>query len=71
MEVANTTWLVGDPLLITTSVALGVFAVDLGGGVKRLMKIANVVDDEAESEGLLVVLVAEPLLDLLDVGRGA
>lgn len=71
MEVANTTWLVGNPLLITTSVTLGVLAIDFGGGVERLMKIANVVDDEAESEGLLVVLVAEPLLDLLDVRRGA
>ena len=71
MQVANATWLVGDPLLVATSVALRILAIDFGGGVERLMKIANVVDDETESEGLLVVLVAEPLLDLFDVGRGA
>jgi len=38
--------------------------------VERLMDVTDVVDDEAESERLLVVLVAEPFLDLADVGGG-
>ena len=71
MQVANTLRRVGDPLLVATSVALGVLAIDFGCGVEWLMKVADVVDQEAESEGLLVVLVAEPLLDLFDIGGGA
>ena len=35
------------------------------------MNVTNVVDDEAEGEGQLVILVAEPLLDLIEVWRGA
>jgi len=31
------------------------------------MHITNIVDDETESKGLLILLIAEPVLDLVDV----
>ena len=33
------------------------------------MDVSSAVDDEAESEGKLIVLIGEPVLDLGDVGR--
>lgn len=35
------------------------------------MDVSGVVDDEAESEGKLIILIGEGVLDLVDVGRGA
>mmetsp|Transcript_14374 Transcript_14374/g.17151 ORF Transcript_14374/g.17151 Transcript_14374/m.17151 type:complete len:283 (+) Transcript_14374:303-1151(+) len=57
-----------DPLGVATAVALGVLVGDARDSVEGLVNIANVVNDEAESEGNLVFLVIEALLDLVDVG---
>lgn len=68
VEVANTFDAGVDPLRVATTVTLGVLVVDLGDGVKGLVKITHVVDNEAESERLLVTLVGESVLDLVNVG---
>lgn len=39
-------------MVIATTVTLGVGVVDLGGGVKGLMDVADVMDDHTEGEGL-------------------
>ena len=44
---------------VATAVAGWVFLVDLGGSMERLMNVTSVVDDQAESERLLVLNVIE------------
>ena len=67
MEVASTLN-VGDPLTVATAVTLGEGVVDSRDGVKRLMEVSNVVDDQTEGKGLLVVDIIERVSDLVDVG---
>jgi hypothetical protein len=57
-----------DFLGVATAVASWVLIVDLGGSMERLVNVSNVVDDQAESERLLVFLIAEGISDLLVVG---
>lgn len=66
VEVSSTI-LVGDPLRVTTTVTSGELAVDLSGSVERLMKITDIVDNETESEGATIFLVAEFVVDCLVV----
>ena len=57
-----------DLLGVTTAVASWEFIIDFRSRVQRLMNITNEVDDQAESEGLLVFLVLKVISDLLVVG---
>ena len=66
MEVADCV-LLGDVLVIATSITLWVGAVDLRDGMERLMDVSNVVDDQTEGEGFLILSVAEVVSNLLDV----
>ena len=66
MQVADAI-LAGDVLVVATFVAVSVVRVDEGSRVKRLVHISDVVDEQADREGALVLLVRELVRDLGNV----
>ena len=50
MQVSDAVNVRVDPLLIATAIALWVLIIDLSSGVKRLVKVTNIVDDQTEGE---------------------
>ena len=50
MEVTDAVNVWVDPLLIATAIALWVLVIDLSSGVKRLVKVTNIMDDKAEGK---------------------
>jgi len=60
---------VGDLVAVATAVTDGELVVDLGRGVKRLVNVTDVVDDEAEGERLSVIGVGVSCKDRSDVAR--
>lgn len=68
MEVVNAVDAVAQLFEVAAPIALGVLGVDLSNVVEWLVDVTSVMDHEAESEGFLVFLVFEGVLDLSDVG---
>ena len=57
----------GQPLTIATSVTFWEVAIDFGYGVKRLVEVTDIMNEEAESERPAINLIREPVLDLVVV----
>ena len=57
-----------DLLVVATTVTLRVSVIDLSCIMEGLVDVASVVDDEPQSERLLVFFIAEFLPDLLSIG---
>ena len=66
MKVSNTIDVGIDPLRVATTVTLWVLVIDARSCVQRLMDITDVVDDETEGKGDLIVGVIKLLLDLIN-----
>jgi hypothetical protein len=54
-------------LVVATLISVWVLGVNFCDGVEWLMNVSQVVDDETESEGVLVLSVAEVVGNLLNV----
>ena len=68
VQIADTRVLVVRQVLVVAArVAMGIGVIHLSCGMERLVQVANIVDNKAQGERLLVVDVRELLGDLLDV----
>ena len=56
-----------DVFFIATSVTFWVSMINFSSIVKGLMNVTSVVNHKSQSEGLLIFLFAERLLDLRDI----
>ena len=67
MQVSDAVNVRVDPLFIATAIALWVFVIDLSSGVKRLVKVTDIVDDKAKCERPLITLIREALCNPINV----